>query len=185
MKVEPTILSGCLILTNPVHRDERGSFQETFNERDFRKATGLQVHFVQDNLSFSKKGVLRGLHFQSEPFGQEKLVRVIAGEVLDVVVDLRAESPSFGKHVKLRLNSDEGKSVFIPKGMAHGFLTISETAIFSYKCDRYYNPQFEVGIRYDDPDLAIDWGTPSSEVLLSEKDKKAPFLTEANLKNKP
>ncbi|UJH69271.1 dTDP-4-dehydrorhamnose 3,5-epimerase [Allomuricauda sp. SCSIO 65647] len=176
MKLTETKLKGCFIFEHDLYKDERGTFQEAYNRKDFERLTGLKVDFVQDNISTSKNGVLRGLHFQKEPHGQAKLIKVLRGEVLDVIVDLRKDSKTFGEHLKLKIKASEGKSIFIPKGMAHGFLCLSEETVFQYKCDAFYNPNSESGIVYNDPDLAIDWGHPSAELILSEKDRHLPVL---------
>ncbi|RNC92274.1 MAG: dTDP-4-dehydrorhamnose 3,5-epimerase [Allomuricauda sp.] len=174
MEVIETELQGCLLITNRIFKDERGNFRQTYSKKEFFSHTGLDIDFVQDNLSFSKKGVLRGLHFQTPPYEQAKLIQVIKGRVLDVIVDLRAESETFGKFICLTLDADDSKSVFIPKGMAHGFLTLSDEVCFHYKCDEFYRPDAESGIAYDDQDLNIDWGYRKEEIILSEKDKKLP-----------
>lgn len=174
MELIETDFAGCYILKPAVFKDDRGFFFESFNASVFQSRTGIQVDFVQDNQSFSKKGVLRGLHFQTGAFQQAKLVRVIQGMVLDVVVDLRLDSPTYSKHLKVILNDQEHHQLFIPKGFAHGFLVLSETATFAYKCDQYYNQESERGIRYDDEDLEIDWMLEDKELLLSEKDLVLP-----------
>lgn len=176
MIVEETFLKGCLIIKPAVFKDDRGYFFESFNLKKFKKETGVSVNFVQDNQSKSVKGVLRGLHFQKTPHAQAKLVRVIQGKVLDVVVDLRRESPTFGQHFKIVLDDKEHVQLLIPKGFAHGFLVLSDKAIFSYKCDDFYNKESEQGIIYNDPDLNIDWDFPAQELLLSDKDLKLPRL---------
>jgi dTDP-4-dehydrorhamnose 3,5-epimerase len=154
-----------------VHGDERGYFIETFNQRDFNAATGLDIVFVQDNQSKSSKGVIRGLHMQKGAAAQAKLVRVLEGSVLDIAVDLRKGSPSFGKHYAIELTGDNHKQFFVPAGFAHGFLVLSETATFFYKVDKFYEPGDEVGIIYNDKDLNIDWRLPTAELIFSEKDK--------------
>lgn len=169
-----TEIEDCFILKPQKFEDERGYFFESFNEAIFRDKTGLLVHFVQDNQSFSSKGVLRGLHFQTGVHQQAKLVRVIQGEVLDVVVDLRKDSKTYGKHIKEILSDTNQKQVFIPRGFAHGFLVLSETAIFSYKCDNYYNRESEGGIIYNDESLGIDWMLRDEDFLISEKDLVLP-----------
>lgn len=181
MEVIKTRLEGCLILKNRVFKDDRGVFQETYNRQEFLNNTGLDINYLQDNLSISKKGVLRGLHFQREPFSQAKLIRVLKGEVLDVIVDLRKNSNTFGEHIKMKIKAGEGKSIFIPKGMAHGFLSLSDNAYFQYKCDAYYNPSAESGICYNDSELAIDWEYPDNELILSNKDKLLPELKSLQL----
>lgn len=176
MEIEPTYLQGCVILKPTVFNDERGAFFESFNQKLFEKKTGLKISFVQDNQSISKKGVLRGLHFQKGIHAQAKLVRVIQGEVLDVVVDLRPNSRTYGKYFSIILSDQNNFQLFIPRGFAHGFITLSDRAIFAYKCDNYYNKQSESGIIYYDPELAIDWKLESSKVQLSEKDTALPLF---------
>ena len=171
MKIEQTPLQDCFIIHDKVHGDERGYFIETFNQRDFNAATGLDIVFVQDNQSKSSKGVLRGLHMQRGAAAQAKLVWVLEGSVLDIVVDLRKGSPSFGKHYAIELTGDNHKQFFVPAGFAHGFLVLSETATFFYKVDKFYEPGDEVGIMYNDKDLNIDWRLPTAELIFSEKDK--------------
>jgi dTDP-4-dehydrorhamnose 3,5-epimerase len=171
MKIEQTPLQDCFIIHDKVHGDERGYFIETFNQRDFNAATGLNIVFVQDNQSKSSKGVLRGLHMQRGAAAQAKLVRVLEGSVLDIAVDLRKGSPSFGKHYAIELTGDNHKQFFVPAGFAHGFLVLSETATFFYKVDKFYEPGDEVGIIYNDKDLNIDWRLPTAELIFSEKDK--------------
>ena len=171
MKIEQTPLQDCFIIHDKVHGDERGYFIETFNQRDFNAATGLDIVFVQDNQSKSSKGVIRGLHMQRGAAAQAKLVRVLEGSVLDIAVDLRKGSPSFGKHYAIELTGDNHKQFFVPAGFAHGFLVLSETATFFYKVDKFYEPGDEVGIIYNDKDLNIDWRLPIAELIFSEKDK--------------
>lgn len=175
MKVTETALKDCFIIEPDVFFDERGCFFESYNQREFTQRIGKEIGFVQDNQSVSSKGVLRGLHYQRGEHQQAKLVRVIQGEVLDVVVDLRPNSPTYGAHVKEILSGENQKQVFIPRGCAHGFLVLSETAIFSYKCDNYYHKESEGGIIYNDPDLGIDWGSEGLENrIVSEKDLRLP-----------
>jgi dTDP-4-dehydrorhamnose 3,5-epimerase len=171
MKIEQTPLQDCFIIHDKVHGDERGYFIETFNQRDFNAATGLDIVFVQDNQSKSSKGVIRGLHMQRGAAAQAKLVRVLEGSVLDIAVDLRKGSPSFGKHYAIELTGDNHKQFFVPAGFAHGFLVLSETATVFYKVDKFYEPGDEVGIIYNDKDLNIDWRLPTAELIFSEKDK--------------
>jgi dTDP-4-dehydrorhamnose 3,5-epimerase len=171
MKIENTPLKDCFIIHDTVHGDARGYFIETFNQRDFAAATGLAIVFVQDNQSRSSKGVLRGLHMQKGPAAQAKLVRVLEGSVLDIAVDLRKESPTFGKHYAIELTADNHKQFFVPAGFAHGFVVLSDAATFFYKVDKFYQPGNEVGIMYNDKDLNIDWRLPTSELIFSEKDK--------------
>lgn len=174
MRITETVLKGCFIAEPKVFKDDRGLFYESYQAEKLHNALGYMVNFVQDNQSISKKGVLRGLHFQNGDHAQAKLVRVVKGEVLDVIVDLRKDSSTFGQHLKINLSEDNKKSIFIPKGMAHGFLTLSEEAIFTYKCDMYYHPSSEKGIIYNDKDLNIDWEVPIAGLLLSEKDLNLP-----------
>ncbi|MEY4334435.1 MAG: dTDP-4-dehydrorhamnose 3,5-epimerase [Bacteroidota bacterium] len=171
MTIEQTPLKDCFIIHEKVHGDARGYFIETYNQRDFKAATGLEIEFVQDNQSRSTKGVLRGLHMQRGSSAQAKLVRVLEGAVLDIAVDLRKGSPSFGQHYAIELTADNHKQFFVPAGFAHGFVVLSETATFFYKVDKFYEPGNEVGIMYNDKDLNIDWRLSESEIILSEKDK--------------
>ena len=171
MRIEHTPLKDCFIIHEKVHGDARGYFIETYNSRDFNAASGLDIEFVQDNQSRSSKGVLRGLHMQKGNAAQAKLVRVLEGAVLDVAVDLRKGSPSFGQHVAIELTADNNKQFYVPAGFAHGFLVLSEYATFFYKVDKFYEPGNEVGIMYNDKDLNIDWRLPTSELIFSEKDK--------------
>ena len=174
MKFLHTPLNGCIVMTPAIFSDSRGSFCESYKKGVFDEALGYEVNFVQDNESFSSKGVLRGLHFQKGEYAQAKLVRVIQGAVLDVAVDLREESSTFGQHFSIELSSDNKKQLFIPRGFAHGFVVLSDTAIFSYKCDNYYHKESESGIIYNDPTLNIDWILPSEQLQLSEKDLLLP-----------
>ena len=171
MRIEQTPLQDCFIIHEKVHGDARGYFIETYNQRDFKAATGLNIEFVQDNQSRSTKGVLRGLHMQRGAAAQAKLVRVLEGAVLDIAVDLRKGSPSFGQHFTIELTADNHKQFFVPAGFAHGFVVLSETATFFYKVDKFYEPGNEVGIMYNDKDLNIDWRMTDAEIILSEKDK--------------
>ncbi|MBS9523608.1 dTDP-4-dehydrorhamnose 3,5-epimerase [Litoribacter ruber] len=176
MKIIKTNLEGCFEIDPDVIGDERGYFYESFNVKTFEKVTGIKPEFVQDNQSKSKKGVFRGLHFQAPPFAQAKLVRVISGEVLDVAVDIRKGSPTFGQHHAVVLSAENKKQFYLPRGFAHGFLVLSESAEFFYKCDNYYNQPSDGGIYYNDPSLKIDWQMDESEILLSEKDRNLPML---------
>ncbi len=171
MKIEQTPLQDCFIVHEKVHGDARGYFIETFNQRDFNTASGLDISFVQDNQSRSSRGVLRGLHMQSGASAQAKLVRVLEGSVLDIAVDLRKGSPSFGQHYAIELTADNHKQFFVPAGFAHGFVVLSEAATFFYKVDKFYEPGNEVGIMYNDSALNINWQLTDSEIILSEKDK--------------
>ncbi|MDM1043711.1 dTDP-4-dehydrorhamnose 3,5-epimerase [Myroides sp. 1354] len=174
MRVESTLFKDCFVLHPQVFRDERGYFFESFNQGSFEQQTGLKTQFIQDNQSYSQRGTLRGLHFQTGVCQQAKLVRVIQGEVLDVIVDLRQDSPTFGQHLAMVLNGVEQKQLFVPRGFAHGFLVLSETAIFAYKCDNYYNKEAEGGIYYKDPILAIDWPQLEQGYIISDKDAILP-----------
>ena len=172
MKVTETHLKGCFIIEPTVFNDERGSFFESFHQKKFEEKTGLKVNFVQDNQSISQRGVIRGLHFQKGKFAQSKLVRVIKGRVLDVAVDLRKDSSTFGKHFSIILSEKNKLQLFIPRGFAHGFVVLEDDTIFSYKCDNYYNKSAEGGVMYNDPYLNIDWMLEEDEIQLSVKDRK-------------
>ncbi|MFS4466248.1 dTDP-4-dehydrorhamnose 3,5-epimerase [Maribacter sp. 2210JD10-5] len=178
MKVTETILRGCFIIEPTVFKDERGIFFESFRKDKLEKAIGYSVNFVQDNQSISKKGVLRGLHFQKDNAAQAKLISVVKGKVLDIVVDIRPNSSNCGKYIKVELSSENKKRVYIPKGMAHGFLALSDETIVNYKCDTYYNPEAESGIIYNDKDLDIDWEYPNEDLIISPKDFKFPNFSE-------
>jgi len=180
MIVEETKLKGCFILEPTVFKDSRGYFFESFNQQKFNESIGLNINFIQDNESFSVNGTLRGLHYQKGEFAQAKLVRVIKGNVLDIAVDIRKESPTFGEHISLELSEENKKQLFIPRGFAHGFIVLSDTAIFSYKCDNFYNKESEGGIIYNDKDLNIDWKLDESELIFSEKDLELPWFKEAH-----
>jgi len=179
MRIEKTKLEGCYIIHDTVHGDNRGYFFESFHQQRFYEQTGLNINFVQDNQSKSQRGVLRGLHFQQQEHAQAKLVRVLQGKVLDVAVDLRKNSPTFGEHMAVELSEESRTQFFVPRGFAHGFVVLSETAVFFYKCDNFYNKESEGGIIYNDAELGIDWQIPASEILLSDKDKLLPRLQEA------
>jgi len=174
----PQAVNGVLVIELKVLGDERGYFVETFRQDKLEDALGYKVNFVQDNESKSSKGVLRGLHFQLPPHAQSKLVRVIEGAVLDVAVDIRRGSPSFGQHVAVELSAVNKKQMFIPRGFAHGFLVLTDTATFAYKVDNYYSPECDRGLAFDDIDLNIDWKLTKQELLLSDKDSQQPRLTE-------
>ena len=178
MEIIKTEIPGVLIVEPTVYGDERGYFFESFNEREFKEKSGFKVHFVQDNESKSSYGVVRGLHFQRPPHAQSKLVRVVKGEVLDVAVDIRPNSATYGKYVAVRLSAESHRQFFIPKGFAHGFSVLSDEVVFQYKCDAFYDPSCEGAIAWDDPDLGIDWLVPQDKVVLSEKDKHHPTLKE-------
>lgn len=181
MKFTESPLKGCFVIEPKVFNDERGLFFEAYHQQKFEEAIAQKIAFVQDNVSTSKKGVLRGLHFQIGDNAQAKLVQVLQGEVLDVVVDLREGSSTFGQHFKMKLSSENRKSIFIPKGMAHGFLALSESVIFYYKCDEFYDPKSEAGILYNDQKLDINWEMAEEELILSEKDLKLPLLKDLEL----
>lgn len=174
-----TTLDGCYIVEPKIIIDERGYFMESFNENTFQERIKQKVHFVQDNQSVSSKGVLRGLHYQTGQHAQAKLVRVIKGEVLDVAVDIRPESPTFGKYEAVILSGENQKQFFVPRGFAHGFLVLSDTALFFYKCDNFYNKESEGGIIFNDETINIDWKFPIEEMIISEKDKIQPTIGNA------
>jgi dTDP-4-dehydrorhamnose 3,5-epimerase len=174
-----TPLQGCYIIEPRIINDERGYFMESFNKQTFAKGVGSNVEFVQDNQSFSTFGVLRGLHYQTGQHAQAKLVRVLSGEVLDVAVDIRPGSVTYGQHVSVLLSAENQRQFFVPRGFAHGFVVLSETATFFYKCDNFYNKESEGGIRYDDPVLSIDWKVAAGSMIISEKDKILPNLESA------
>ena len=175
MNVIKTSIEGVVIIEPRVFRDARGYFFESFSQREFEEKVG-KIQFVQDNESMSSYGVMRGLHFQRPPFTQSKLVRVIKGAVLDVAVDIRKNSPTYGKHVAVELTEDNHRQFFVPRGFAHGFAVLSDEAIFQYKCDNFYAPQADGGISILDGDLGIDWHIPMDKAILSEKDTKHPLL---------
>lgn len=179
MNFIPTKLKGCYVLEPKVIFDDRGYFMESFNEKRFQEGIGEEIHFVQDNQSYSTKGVLRGLHYQTGEHSQAKLVRVLSGEVLDVAVDMRPGSETFGEHVAVLLSAENQKQFFVPRGFAHGFLVLSETATFFYKCDNFYNKESEGGIIFNDPALNIDWQFPESRLIISEKDQVLPTIDNA------
>jgi len=181
MKITETKIKGCFILEPAVFTDERGYFIESFNKQRFNEAIAREVNFVQDNQSFSSYGVVRALHYQIGEHAQAKLVRVLSGSVLDVAVDLRENSPTFGQHVSVELSYENKKQLFIPRGFAHGFIVLSETAEFFYKCDNYYNKESEGGILYNDPKLNIDWKLSPDKIMVSEKDVVLPTLDKARL----
>lgn len=176
MEVIKTALDGVFIIEPRIFGDARGYFFESFNAKEFAEKAGVQTTFVQDNESMSHYGVLRGLHFQCPPYAQSKLVRVVKGRVLDVAVDIRQGSPTYGQYVAVELSEDNHRQLFLSRGFAHGFAVLSEQVIFQYKCDNFYAPQTEGAIAWNDPDLAIDWQLPHDKVRLSEKDTHHPFL---------
>ena len=178
MEYTPTPLEDCFIVTPNAFEDKRGFFSETFNKKTFEKVAGVSIDFVQDNQSSSRKGVVRGLHFQKGIMAQAKLVRSIYGEILDVVVDLRKDSKTFGKTFSILLTSENRKQLFVPRGFAHGFITLSERSVFGYKCDNYYDAASEGGIIYNDATLGIDWHLRDDELIISDKDLQLPTFRE-------
>ena len=179
MKFVETKISDLIIIEPTVFGDARGYFLESYNQKKFEEVVG-KTSFVQDNESKSSKGVLRGLHFQKPPFAQAKLVRCIEGKVIDVAVDIRKGSPTYGKHVSVELSGENKRQLFVPRGFAHGFSVLSESAVFAYKVDNTYAPAFDSGIKYDDSDLNINWGLTNNEVQLSIKDKSLPAFKDLN-----
>ena len=180
MKFIQTKLPEVVIIEPKVFGDDRGYFMETFRQDLFEKNI-RKIDFIQDNESKSKRGVLRGLHYQLPPFAQSKLVRVIKGKVLDVAVDIRKNSPTFKQYVAVELSEENKRQLFIPRGFAHGFLVLSDEAVFTYKVDNYYSPEHDRSIRFDDLEIGIDWNFPKEELIISEKDKNAPFLKDAEI----
>ena len=174
MKIRETGLKGCIVIEPSVYDDGRGYFFESFNQKTFEENTGIHISFVQDNQSMSQRGVLRGLHFQKGEHAQAKLVRVIKGKVLDIAVDLRPYSKTYGEHFSIELSEENKLQLFVPRGFAHGFSVLEDNTIFSYKCDNYYNKSSEGGITYNDSQLNIDWKLGKREIMLSEKDKVLP-----------
>lgn len=174
-----TKLQDCFIIEPKIISDERGYFMESFNAKTFQEGIGQEITFVQDNQSFSSKGVLRGLHYQCGAHAQAKLVRVLQGEVLDVAVDIRPNSPTFGQYEAVLLSGENQKQFFVPRGFAHGFLVLSETATFFYKCDNFYNKESEGGLMYNDKTINIDWEFPIDKLIISEKDQVLPTLENA------
>ena len=179
MNVETTFIQDLVVLTPDVFEDSRGYFFEGYNKNKL-SALGIDIEFVQDNQSFSQRGTLRGLHYQNPPYAQTKLVRVLQGEIMDVAVDLRKDSPTYGQHFAIRLSSENKKQLLVPQGFAHGFSVLSETAVVLYKCDQFYNKASEGGIRFDDPTLAIDWGMDLKEAIVSDKDVVLPSFEACN-----
>jgi dTDP-4-dehydrorhamnose 3,5-epimerase len=175
----PTPIQDLLIFEPRIFEDNRGYFFEAYNEQVFAEA-GIDIKFVQDNQSKSSFGVIRGLHYQQDPFAQTKLVRVLEGKILDVAIDIRKGSPHFGQSFSIELSANNKKQLLIPAGFAHGFSVLSETAVVLYKCDRFYNKGSEGGIRFDDPMLAIDWGIPKGQEVVSEKDIQLPFFKDCS-----
>lgn len=180
MKMTRTDIEGLVVIEPRVFGDSRGYFFESFSQREFEKEVG-QVRFVQDNESKSSYGVIRGLHFQKPPHTQSKLVRVVKGHVLDVAVDLRRDSKTYGKYFSVELTEDNHLQLFIPKGFAHGFAVLSDEAVFQYKCDEFYAPESEGAIAWNDPDIGVDWQIPEDKVILSEKDKKHPSFKDLDV----
>ena len=180
MKIKETILKDCYIIEPTLFEDDRGYFYEKFNESKFEQLTGMNGHFVQDNISKSSYGVLRGLHLQKGENAQAKLVSCLEGRVWDIAVDLREDSPSFGKWFGVELTGENKLQFYIPRGFAHGFAVLSESAIFAYKCDNFYNKESEGGIIWNDPDLAINWQLPPQDIILSDKDKVQKTFQEKN-----
>lgn len=178
MKITETILKDCYILEPAIFSDNRGYFFESFNEQVFNKLIGNQTPFVQDNQSYSTKGVLRGLHAQAGEHAQAKLVRVLSGTVIDVAVDARVDSPTFGQHIAIELSAENKRQLFVPRGFLHGFVALSNEVAFFYKCDNYYNKNAEYGVKFDDPFLGIDWQLTQEELLISDKDQVLPLFTE-------
>lgn len=178
MNVIKTDIEGVVVIEPQVFGDERGYFFESFNAECFLAETGIDVAFVQDNESRSKRGVLRGLHFQREPYAQAKLVRVVQGRVIDVAVDIRPGSPTFGKYVATELSWENHRQMFIPKGFAHGYVVLEDDTVFQYKCDEYYHPESEAGIAWNDPQIGIEWPLSEDEIILSDKDRKHLTLKE-------
>ena len=176
MNIIKTDIDGPLIIEPRIFGDSRGYFFESFNARDFKEGIGLDINFVQDNESRSHYGVVRGLHFQRPPFAQSKLVRCVKGRVVDVAVDIRKGSPTYGKYVACELSEDNHRQFFVPKGFAHGFAVLSKDAIFQYKCDDFYHPEAEGAIMWNDPDIGIDWPIPAEDIELSAKDQQHPHL---------
>jgi dTDP-4-dehydrorhamnose 3,5-epimerase len=174
MQIRPTPLEGCFIIQPKIFEDERGCFYESFNKQQFENLTGQRINFVQDNESLSSKGVLRGLHFQKGEFAQAKLVRVVKGAVQDVVVDVRPGSKTYGQFFSIELSEENKTQLFIPRGLAHGFLALEDTTVFSYKCDNFYNKEAELGIVFNDKDLKITWNSLDNDFIVSEKDQKLP-----------
>ena len=172
-----TDIADLVIFEPAVYKDERGYFFESYNEQTFRKQ-GIANRFVQDNQSFSSYGVIRGLHYQLDPYAQAKLIRVLQGRILDIAVDIRRNSPTYGKYVSVELSDDNRRQLLVPRGFAHGFSVLSETAVVSYKCDAFYHKDSEGGLRYDDPQLNIDWQIPAGKAVVSSKDLELPLFAE-------
>lgn len=181
MQFTRTHIPDVIVIEPKVHGDERGYFVETFRQDLLNEFLGYEINWLQDNESKSSRGVLRGLHYQLNPAAQAKLVRVIQGKVLDVAVDIRKESPTFGQHVAVELTAENKKQLLVPRGFAHGFLVLEDDTIFAYKVDNYYSPENDRGIAFDDQQIAIDWGVAAEQLKLSEKDTKQPLLKDAEV----
>jgi len=179
MNLKPTPIKDLIIIEPTVFEDARGYFFEAYNQNTLA-SLGVNINFVQDNQSFSKQGTLRGLHYQNPPYAQTKLVRVLQGEIMDICVDIRKQSPTYGQHFAIRLSAENKKQLLIPHGFAHGFSVISETAVVLYKCDQFYNKASEGGIRFDDPSLNIDWGMDLKDAIVSDKDLVLPGIEGCN-----
>lgn len=180
MEIKETLLKDCYIIEPTIFEDDRGYFYEKFNENKFQELTGMNGHFVQDNISKSSYGVLRGLHLQKGEHAQAKLVSCLEGKVWDIAVDLREDSPTFGKWFGIELTEENKLQLYVPRGFGHGFSVVSETAVFGYKCDNFYNKESEGAVKFNDPDLNIDWKIKESDMILSEKDQNAPSFKEKN-----
>ena len=180
MKIKELDIQGPLIVETNLFPDHRGCFYESFNIKKLSEL-GIKNNFVQDNVSESKKGVVRGLHYQLDPFSQAKLIIVLSGEILDVIVDIRKGSPTFGKHISVKLASDNHKILFIPKGFAHGFIALEDNTIVQYKCDEHYSPEHERGIRFSDPTLDIDWNYPKGKIIIADRDLQFPLFDKAEM----
>jgi dTDP-4-dehydrorhamnose 3,5-epimerase len=179
MLVTETKLKGCFTLQPTIFKDKRGYFIESFNNETFNQALNLDINFVQDNESQSSKGVLRGLHYQTGEYAQAKLLRVVTGRILDVVLDIRKDSKTFGEHFSIELNAENKTQLYVPRGFAHGFIVLEDETIFSYKCDNFYNKSSEAGIIYNDRDLNINWELPEQSVIISQKDVELPKFKDA------
>lgn len=181
MKIFQTSLDGVFVIEPTIYGDERGYFFESFNAEQFARETGLEAHFVQDNEAKSRRGVVRGLHYQLPPYAQAKLVRVVSGVVWDVAVDIRRNSPTFGQYTAIELSGENKRQLYIPEGFAHGYAVLSDEAVFQYKCTEYYHPESEGGIMWNDPQLAIPWPLSIEEMILSDKDRRYPAFVDAQL----
>ncbi len=176
MKIEKLSLKGLILIIPEIFEDGRGIFLETYHQDKYKNILPKGTKFIQDNMSFSIYGVIRGLHYQKAPYSQAKLVRCTLGSILDIAVDIRSNSPTFGQYIKITLSDDNQHQLFIPKGFAHGFSVLSEKAIVEYKCDEFYHKEYESGINYNDPYLSIDWKITPDKLIVSEKDSKLPFI---------